>query len=714
MKTCPKCKAENLLEGARFCAVCGAELETPDSIAPPKRNIEPEERLDFVITEASGTSAPQLFGNEKQDQKSVEKEEGIEIKSPANLMDPAVGAETTPPLKLADIPPDFPGTRPDDSDSSLETENNFIPPPAYDENQGSVEDVPGEPISRNESGEDANQVQLPTPPKLAAVVTPRVSTAWQADNTPRPLREFPGEKREKTETGKLPPEAEANQLTPIDDPSLHQPEVKKSTKMRGLAYFHNNYIKVVGQPYLHENDEIIINEKPYLLRPMKLSNRFKMGALAAVFVIALATVASFFISPTTGGDGEIIGVILNEYGQPYVGGAQVTISELGKRTSSNAQGFFRFEDVPTGTYEFVYEMSGRVGKGNATIVGGQISMMTFGNLQGRQPARATETVSTPTRENQAQTPPTPVKPAAGSPSAKSSSTSSFGKIKLESNIEDAKFSVDGKVLGAGNNTYARITPGNHKIQVSKDGYSDHVEVVSVEADKTTNIKAILSPRVTAEKAKTAEDYLAEGNAAYSKGQNQAAVASYTKALEMSPNLIEAYEKRAAGYGRLNDKGKAAADNIRLGEIYRMKGQPDKAVQYFTTAENLDAGNKLALVGRAGARLDRNEYRAAAVDYLAAVEMDENFYPALLGAGICEYKLGKNKSADKYLKKAKKVNPSDPFVYHYMMLNYVADDDIKNLRKTFSEFKTVASPAELNDFQLANQFEPVRRLIKDEE
>ena len=102
-----------------------------------------------------------------------------------------------------------------------------------------------------------------------------------------------------------------------------------------------------------------------------------------------------------------------------------------------------------------------------------------------------------------------------------------------------------------------------------------------------------------------------------------------------------------------------------------------------------------------------------IDYTRALEIDDQFYPACLGAGITEFKLGDNKSAEKHLKKAKKLNDSDPILYHYLMLNYLARDNIKQIKKTYGQFKNVARPDELAEFKSSSRFAPIIRLIDEE-
>lgn len=511
------------------------------------------------------------------------------------------------------------------------------------------------------------------------------------------------------------PEAN-NKITPIADPSQkNRPEVKKATRMRGLANYRGNIIRLVGNSYLHENDEISIGGKAYVLKPFRFGKKFKIYGIAAGFVLALLIVGSFFINPIVGSDGKIVGMVLNEYSQPYVAGAKVTIKELGESTKTNPQGFFQFEMVPTGTYEFIFETNGKVvGRGNATVVAGQTTLMTFGNLsQGYADQAGNDEISYVPEEEP--TPPPQPKETRGTASKKKSSgKSSFGKIRLDANVDGAKFVVDGQTLGAGNNTYARVKPGKHKVNVSLDGYTDHTEVVSVSSGRTTTVRANLSPRADQQKTLTASDYLTSGNSAYATGDYKKAVQDFTKTIELDPSEISAYGNRARAFAQLGKYADAASDYIRAGEIYRFHGNPDEAIRQFTNALDMNGNNKLAFVGRAGARMDKTEYRAAKLDYDEALDIDGKFYPALFGAGICEYQLGKTKSAEKYFRKAKDVNDTDPYLYHFMMLNYVAKDDVSKVRKTYDEFKQIASAQDLEAFKSSSQYEPVLKLIKNED
>lgn len=773
---CPNCKADNLFEDARFCPSCGAEISSLPNGPSEEQNSRAEsteEPLDFVVTETADTGIPELIGTEKTESKpDSEPAEELELKSPAGLMENSAvpSAEPNGPNELDfsginseqnEQPPQKIESRSEESDE-LVTQDNFIPTADYSSPEPEQTNSP-EPQNFGDSYESTAPPKTPKsseepprpeyeqpqpvsdipqwedPPALKNKLEQNPEPPGEAPQKPADLsatqppsgftRSFPGgdKQPDKQEPEQTPepalaafpeqpaPEEDTNRIKPIADPSEQPVEVKKASRARGIAWFWGNYIKLVGNAYLHENDELAAGKKEYLLKPYRLSKKAKMYGAGAAFVVVLLIVGSFFVHPTVGSDGKIVGMVLNQYSQPYVGGARVTISELNKSTTSNTQGFFQFEEVPTGTYQFIFEVKGKViGKGNATVVAGQETLMTFGNLNPDY-AGADEISYAPEEESsEPERPAAKQKDSGKSTSSSKSSKSKYGAIKLAANVDNAKVVVDGKTLGAGNNTYNRINPGQHKVIISKDGYTEYTEVVKVRSGRTATVKANLSPRAVEPTELTAYDYNSRGEGEYASGEYKKAVASFTRAIELDPSSLQAYQNRARAYAQQGIYDKAASDYIRGGEIYRIQGNPEEAVSLFSNALDMDSDNKLALVGRAGARIDKSQYRSARMDYEKALELDDDFYPALLGVGICEYTLGKTKNAEKYFRKAQKANPNDPYVYQYMMLNYFARDDVKKLRRAWSDYKDIASPQDISYVKESPQFQPVLSLIKPED
>ena len=538
---CPNCKADNLFEDAKFCPSCGCQLSSPPKEHSSPDQTEPgpaDEALDFVVTEASNSGGPELVGTDSRPVGDNLPRENLDISGPADLLESETDRNRHEQNPKESDPGEFAGKSEstlEDEDDELVTQDNFIPPPVEepitntpaqetdfgDLNEGRADQQP-DPMPSETSRPQAetaqdNTAEKPAPPDIPAWEEPVLnkkdkplpeqpkpemttqmfaaprSEINQASPGPESKsdqahRAFPGSTPESPPPQETTPPEPApaefnNTITPIPDPSLKsKAEVKKATRMRGLANFKGNYIRLVGNAYLHENDEISVGGKAYVLKPYQFGKKFKLYGIAAIFVVAMLVVGSFFISPIVGDDGKIVGMVLNEYSQPYVAGAKVTIKELGKSTRTNPQGFFEFEMVPTGTYEFIFETNGKtVGRGNATVVAGQTTMMTFGNLSQNYADRAGSDEISSITEEEATSPPPEPKETKGTASKKKSSNqnSGFGKIKLAANVDGAKFVVDGKTLGAGNNTYARISPGKHKINVSLDGYTEHTEVINV-------------------------------------------------------------------------------------------------------------------------------------------------------------------------------------------------------------------------------------------
>ncbi|MBN2226624.1 MAG: carboxypeptidase regulatory-like domain-containing protein [candidate division Zixibacteria bacterium] len=724
MKICPNCKAENEFDGAQFCHNCGAPLsnveETANSVDPQPQ--AEDDKLDFVVTEA-GDNSPSMTTSETTSEnenpptppetvsKLRNQDDDLEITSNANLLDNDILQEQSAShhedyaSQIGDSAPHLA------SESSPESIQSASDPTHSQENESEQQDDGFRKLSQNEVVNIRKQLY-----GSQDYSTPKD----KQDKKPAAIPQSPTP--QSAETTKSQP----NNITPIQDPA-ELPPVEKAPRIRGVAYYKNNFIQVAGSPHLHSGDEIVINGRPYLLRPKKLSKKVAIGAFAAVLVVVLTIIGVQFISPTVSGEGIIIGMILDEYGQPYLEGARVTLPDLNKTVMTNPQGFFRIDQVPTGTYEIVYDLNGvYFGTGNITVTEGQTTLMSFNDLEpvvaekkspvadDNRKSSADADKKAASAKSSSSSSASNAKKGVSSSSDDKSSSSEFAKLKLVANVPDAKIEIDNQTIGAGNNTYNRLPAGKRKITISKAGYEPYQTTMTLKSGKTSTLEVTLKPLDKASKSLGAEDLLALGDDAASKHDYDAAIADYTKALEMSPGLLEGYEKRAEAYIALNQNDKAIEDFVRAGEIARMKKMKNQALRSFTSALTYDPKNSNALAGRAGTKLDDGDYRPALVDYENALKYSEDFYPALFGAGICEFKLGNNKKAEKYFKKAYDLNTGDPYLYQYMMLNYLARDNIKKVRETYAEFKIVASPAELAEVKSSSRFAPVIRLIKEED
>lgn len=705
MKICPTCKTQNLFDGAQFCRECGVPLEK-DSISNQRDKEISKDNDEFIVTETAHSGDQELIGIEAKREPSPTSDEGLEIKSSASILDDdAISCGPKFPLT---VKPQLIG------DSAPP------PPPVSDYESPALSQATTEKIAPA-SKEKAEFKKL-SQEELADIRKNLYQANGKSDLPPKEnfLPENPGQPMPdylKSKNGFKPSEASVEHseaIRSIEDPALAV-GVQRANKVRGIAYFKSNFIQIVGNPYLHAGDEITVNDKHYLLKPKKLGRKATIGLFAGGLAIILLIIGLQFISPTVSGKGEIVGMILNENSQPYLEGARVTIPALNKTTKSNSQGFFRFELIPTGSYELVYELSGnRVGRANTTVTSDQTTLMAFGET-----GQLLNSLSVRSEPSEARSLPSGAgkmeERKISQPEIAQKAQAEFGKIEMKANVPDARLTLDNKILGSGNNIYSNIKVGDHTLKVDRPGYSEYNAVIKLSANQTLTVNADLQP-VSKEAAAAAsvEDHINRGNQAFASGDHQKAIDEYTSALNLQPGSKEAYQKRAEVYSKAGNISKAVEDYVRLGEMYRLSKLNDKSISSFSTAIAFEPKNKIALVGRGGARLDNGEYSPALTDFEAALKIDDQFYPALFGGGVSQFKLGNNKQADKYLKNAYKLNQSDPYLYQYMMLNYLALDDVKKLKKIYTDYKAVASPQELAELRSSSRFASIIRLIEEEE
>ena len=671
-----------------------------------------DDDLDFVVTETKGPSSPNFLDLSQKEEKKDESDRTEQIDDVENQ---DLEIATTADLL---------------NDGSFDPAPPMPEPPAPPKNEFDFGELAGDTFE--------NEKKEPVAPKVESQPEPEIPPVdWNTDvpADSRELRQLAAKsieaspERHEADYPEIPSFSEepeyqseteltmaAGTIRPAADAAKSVNIPKSGQKVRGVAYFRKNLIQVVGNPFMHDGDELVINNKHYLLHTKTIGRKTAIGVFAGLVAVVLIFVALQFMNSPMSGDGSMVGLILNEYGQPYLEGARVTIHPLNKTTSTNAQGFFRFEMIPTGTYEIEYVLGDRYfGRGNSTITAGQTTLMTFGDLEPLAMVEKKNDEQAVTGSDGNKTQKNSTASNNTSASSKSQDKSGYGKLKLQANVDEARFMVDGKVLGAGNNTYSKISSGRHTITVEKAGYSKYTEVVDVKADKTYTVKAALD-RVSSNAAPelSAIDYINLGRDAAAEKKLDLAIEDFDKAVAISPGLADAYIERGKVYAVKGEASKAADDYIRAGEILRINNKLTQAADAFSTALGYAPKNINAVTGRAGVRLDQGDFRPALKDYETALDIDKKFYPALFGAGVCQFKLGDNKKAEKFFGKAHDVNSSDPFLYQYMMLNYLARDDFNNMKKMYAEFKLVANPAELAAFKSSSRFEPVLRLINEED
>jgi tetratricopeptide (TPR) repeat protein len=378
----------------------------------------------------------------------------------------------------------------------------------------------------------------------------------------------------------------------------------------------------------------------------------------------------------------------------------VRLPETGTTVSSNPLGFFDAGAVAAGSHrvELIVD-SQLVQVDYATVVGGQLTLMTLTPSEPEKSASGKQTTPKPhvtvpvpaTAEKEKTARPTETRqksrPSAPRP----------GRIRLAANVDGARLSVDGRTLGAGNLLYSKIKSGRHNYVVDMDGYESARGTIEVKPGQTASLAVTLKPieMIVEEEVDPIDLLLAEGTTALQKGNYTAADAAFTEVINLKPDHHQALLGRAQTHQYRGNRQAAYLDYLAAGDILSNLRAYNKSVTAYTNAIRMNGKGAGAYLGRADIYLAKGEAIAATADYEAVRRLDKRSARAYFGLGQARFKLGYYKKAIKHFKDARSLDKKNPLIYQYLMLSYLAVDDPKNVRKSFKKFKDVASDSELN-------------------
>jgi len=501
----------------------------------------------------------------------------------------------------------------------------------------------------------------------------------------------------------------------------------KTAPMRKIAYFHKNFIQLTGNIFPASGEELLIEDRYYLLKPKKIKSQHAIVLFSVLALVLLFIVGKQFISPTLPGNGAIVGVILDDNRQPLINGIELSLPEAGRKTVSDAIGFFRFEGVPTGTYVVRYSLpDGRIGSENISVAGEKIttiSLTTADASNESSAARAqTGTASQSPLPASNSYVPGSLSGASGAASTPELTTGQIGAkkdlsaLKLAANVDGAKLTVNGDVLGAGNNTYKKLLPGSHTITVSKDGYKAWKGTVDLEANETYTLSVTLEKKTTDAESPAygANDFYQSGQTMLTQGNTEAAIKDLSQAVTLDPSMADAYLARAQAYHTAGRTVLAETDYVRAGEIYRSQKRLPAAMDAFTKALEVNDKSVPALINRGDVYQLQDNNSLALNDFQRAAKIDNSNFRASFEMGKVYFSMGQHKDADKRLRKAQELNPGVPEVYHYLMLNYLARDDFNKVKQAYGEFKSNVSEDDQDAFKSNPRFDAVLRVIGEYE
>jgi len=692
-----------------------AQPKDGNQVEDPHRQADadtPDDTLEFVVTEKEADDREFVGGKREfstdHDELGIESPSDLMQKEALSVKEKTVNSVQTPAdfqqLDQSEtLPPSESGSHPYQDNSPVESKEALISEKSQQGKEQKVRKLSPEEVKEIEKNLYGGKPYLTNKEKNDLIK--------KIDNLEKPVPQSSNTETNKPDLTNVPPDAESD---------LSPPKMAKRGK--GIAYFYKNYIQVMGNHEFHAGDELQLHSRCYELKPKQFNTKAIIVAGALLFVLLLFLIGSQFVSDT----GEIIGIVLNETGQPYVQKATIRFPELGKTISSTPQGFFRSGLIPEGSHKIEYDVEDRVLKVDyATVVGGKITMITLKPTEQQmasvEPEQTQDEILYPPPQTSSKS---PSSKAAGAVSkrtatretkepAKASKSKSQAKITLVANVQSARLALDGNVLGAGNLTYSKIKPGKHEYTVSKDGFQTAAGTIKLSPGEDRTITVNLVPMEQSAKAEvyTEEDYYYSGLTALKERDFETAITDLTQALNLRPSFAKAYLARAEAYLLTNEKKLAYDDYVRAAEISQLKKDFNQSITAYNNAIEINQKSVTAYLGRANTYLTKGEGIAAIADYKAVLKLDKRNAQGYFGLGQARFSLGQYNKASEYFKDALSLDSENPLVYQYLMLCYLAMDDTKRVKKSFEKFRDVATEEQMSQFRTDPKFSAVLRIVE---
>jgi len=704
---------------------CGNRQDVSTS---PPNDSSFDDDLDFIVTEAHEQPHELVGGVTPK-----AGDDNLGIQSTANLMEDEAtfrSQEDSSPVELdsgedspiGDSTPPLPPVQ-DDSDEQLSvTPGHESPADQGLEATGKVQKLSDDEVSsirQNLYREPDKAVSEIDKQNLLRKIDTVADRGMSQKETPKPVG---------FDNAPIVPPKKSSDRNKDKAPDGDKPTPMMAQRVNGIAFYWRNWIQITGEHELHEHDEVAINERCFSLRKKKISSKLLVGILIPIAAMLVFIIGTHFTQDATGGVGQIVGIVLDSSQKPFIQGATITLPEAGKSYRTNSQGFFRTEMLDAGIYEIKYVVEGQVaGTDYTTVVRDKITMVTLSPelIDNAEPTEQAEIAkkSETVRQKapvQAVTANKPISKKSSQSARKRTTTkgskSSTARLKLVANVDGARLSIDGSVVGAGNLTFTKLKPGSRKYSVMADGYRKVSGSIQLLAGKTIDLKITLEPLTEADKraSMTEKDLYLSAENAMKAGDYSTAIADLTDAVHTKPSYAAAFYLRAEANRQLQQKKAAHNDYVRAAEQYRFKKQSNNSITSYNHAIELIPKSIPALLGRASVYLSKGEEIAAIADYETVVKLDRRNAQAYYGLGEARFNQGYYKKAIKHFKDARSLEPESPRVYQYLMLSYLAANDVKKVRKTFERFRKFASQEDLNHLFSDKKYSAIVSVISDKE
>ncbi|MYA69916.1 tetratricopeptide repeat protein [Candidatus Poribacteria bacterium] len=168
----------------------------------------------------------------------------------------------------------------------------------------------------------------------------------------------------------------------------------------------------------------------------------------------------------------------------------------------------------------------------------------------------------------------------------------------------------------------------------------------------------------------------QAQAEFQQGNHQESIAHLDAALELNPNLVDAYLNRAAVNLLLGNYKEAVADcdnalrlnphqvlaYINRASAKSVLGKEEAAIEDCNAALKLNPNYAIAYNSRAGANISLKRYKEAIADCDSAIKLDPNFVHSYFCRAMARSALGQDEAALADFDSALKLAPDSPEIY----------------------------------------------------
>lgn len=425
---------------------------------------------------------------------------------------------------------------------------------------------------------------------------------------------------------------------------------------------------------LFPGDTIDYRNKKYIIKPFRRDPR-TIGLAAAFLVILLGAVIVQGFRSGAGDRPTLFGVVVNSSTNEVISSASVSIPELGLSGVTDEHGSFAFEGLKDGLYQIKIAHDDFASSSLPITLEDHDSRLLCTSLVPlitEEQLVAEDSAAAATEKSVKRTP-------------------RYGTLRIKTNLDDAAIIVNGKTLGSGNQTFKRMKPGNHVLQLEREGYETFEQAIKITVGQSTEVAAILSevePDGVPEF--TAAEYMEQANQLFDDGNYDEAIGYYTLAIAKDNSLAEAYQRQAEANLKLGRKLKAQADLLAAAKIYSSAGQYRQAIVCYDRIIGFVPSSTTIFQRRGWARILSGDFEAGLSDMETGLGFDEENWQARFQFGRALYFTGNYKDAEKQLKKIRKYDEELTLINGYLALTYLGKGDESDARKYLRKFSEKAS------------------------